>query len=251
MAQGPGNRSKRFFQVQNMKKCLSLATLAAALLLFLVGCGQKPKTVFRTAPVTRGNISATISATGTVEPEEVVDVGAQVAGKIVSFGKDVNGKTVDYGSIVDENTILANIDESLYSSDVASAKAGLDQAKANVVRSQADLGQMKAKLAQARADWDRAQKLGASEALAQSTYDQYKASFEVAEANVAVGEANILVATAGVEQAQSAYDRVVRNLSYCVIKSPVKGTVIDRRVNIGQTVVSSLNAPSLFLIAKD
>ena len=104
--------------------------------------------------------------------------------------------------------------------------------------------QAQAKLGQARQDWDRAQKLGPSEALAPSAYDQYKAAFEIAQANLAV-------ARAAVAQAQAALNRAQRNLGYCTIKSPVKGVIIDRRVNIGQTVVASLNAPSLFLIAKD
>src|SRR5438874_2377144 len=64
---------------------------------------------FRTAPVARQALVATISATGTVEPEEVIDVGAQVAGQILSFGKDKNDKTIDYGSQVEEETILAKI----------------------------------------------------------------------------------------------------------------------------------------------
>ena len=62
---------------------------------------------FRTAQVTRGDLLVSISATGTVEPEEVIDVGAQVAGQILSFGKDADGKTVDYGSLVEAGTVLA------------------------------------------------------------------------------------------------------------------------------------------------
>ena len=206
---------------------------------------------YRTADVKRGTLLVTISATGTVEPEEVVDVGAQVAGLILSFGQDVNGKPVDYGSTVDENTVLAKIDDTLYAADVAQANAQLVGANAAVVRAQADLGQMNAKLIQAQNDWDRAQKLGPSEALAQTTFDAYKSTFETAKANVGVDEAAIKQAEATVTQAQAQLDRANRSLSYCVIKSPVKGVIIDRRVNIGQTVVSSLNAPSLFLIAKD
>lgn len=115
----------------------------------------------------------------------------------------------------------------------------------------ANVLQVKAKLVQAQQDWNRAQKLGHSEALAPSAYDQYKANYEVAKANVAVTHAAVKQAKAAVAQAQASLNRAQRNLSYCTIKSPVKGVIIDRRVNIGQTVVSSLNAPSLFLIAKD
>ena len=208
-------------------------------------------TLYRTAPVKRGDLLATIGATGTVEPEELVDVGAQVAGQILVFGKDRSGKTVDYGSVVEEGMVLALIDDSLFAADVATARAQLDQARAGVVRSEADLGQLQAKLVQAERDWNRAKKLGPSDALSQADFDAAQSAYEVARANVEVGKASISQAKNAVAQAAATLQRAQRNLDYCTIKSPVNGVVIDRRVNIGQTVVASLNAPSLFLIAKD
>jgi HlyD family secretion protein len=158
---------------------------------------------------------------------------------------------VDYGSQVGVGTVLALIDDSTYAADMQSATAGMDTAKASVVRAEADIKQFKAKLFQADRDWQRARKLGVSEAMAQSTYDSYQSAYETAVANVAVGEAVIEQAKSSVKQAEAVMTKAKRNLAFCVIKSPVDGVVIDRRVNIGQTVVSSLNAPSLFLIAKD
>jgi HlyD family secretion protein len=108
------------------------------------------------------------------------------------------------------------------------------------MRAEADIGQLKAKLYQAQRDWDRAQKLGPSEALAESSFDAYKAVYETAKANVTIGEATIEQDKASVTQVEAALQSAQRNLSYCTIKSPVKGIIID-----------SLNAPSLFLIAKD
>ena len=213
--------------------------------------GNGNGTAFRTAPVTRGDLLASIGATGTVEPEEVVDVGAQVAGQIGSFGKDKDGKTIDYGSAVEEGTVLAKIDDTLYAAAVAQSEAQVQQAKAGVELAQANLEQAKAKLYQAQRDWDRAQKLGPSEALAQSSYDGYKSAYEIAQANVTVSQAAIAQAQAVLAQSQATIQEDKRRLSYCTITSPVKGVIIDRRVNIGQTVVSSLNAPSLFLLAKD
>jgi HlyD family secretion protein len=209
------------------------------------------KESYRVAKLERGNLLATIPATGTVEPEEVIDVGSQVAGRIIAFGKDKDGKTVDYGSFVEEGTILVQIDDSLYTAEAAQTTAQLQQAKAGVQRAEADLEQLKAKLYQAQNDWERAKKLGPSEALAQSSFDAYKSGYEIAKANVDVGEAAITQAKSSVAQAEAVLQRAQRNLGYCTIKSPVKGVIIDRRVNIGQTVVASLNAPSLFLIAKD
>ena len=80
---------------------LILGGLAAAGVWYWRGQGSSAPT-YRTATVERGDLIATIGATGTVEPEEVVDVGAQVAGQILSFGKDQSGKTIDYGSSVEE-----------------------------------------------------------------------------------------------------------------------------------------------------
>jgi HlyD family secretion protein len=213
--------------------------------------GGDQDVAFRTAKVARGDLLISIDATGTLEPEEVIDVGAQVAGQILSFGRDADGKTVDYGSHVEAGTVLAQIDDSLYKAQAAEANAQVQQAKAALQVANANLEQAKAKLYQAQRDWDRAQKLGPSEALAQAQYDSYKSAYETAQANVAVSEASILQAQATVAQTEAANQRAKRNLDYTTIRSPVKGVIIDRRVNTGQTVVASLNAPSLFLLAKD
>ena len=216
---------------------------------------------FRTAEVTRGDLMVTISATGTVEPEDLVDVGAQVVGRIEALGPDVmaaakqQGQHVDYTSQVEENAVLAEIDDAVYLAQRNVAKASLERAKA-------DLLQLMARRDQAAADWGRAQELrnlkrtnlvpaglSSSEprpikAIADSDYDLARFNYGAAEANVKVGEAVVQQQEASLELAET-------NLSYTVIRSPVKGTIIDRRVDIGQIVVASLNAPSLFLIAKD
>lgn len=213
--------------------------------------GGDQDVAFRTGKVARGDLLISIDATGTLEPEEVIDVGAQVAGQILSFGKDADGKTVDYGSHVEAGTVLAEIDPSLYQAQHAEAVAQVQQAKAALQVANANLQQAKAKLYQTQRDWERAQKLGPSEALAQAQYDSYKSAFEIAQADVTVREASILQAQATVAQTEAAAQRAKRNLDYTTIRSPVKGVIIDRRVNTGQTVVASLNAPSLFLLAKD
>jgi HlyD family secretion protein len=201
--------------------------------------------------VKRGDVAATISASGTIEPEEVVDVGAQVAGLIKSFGTDINGRTIDYGSVIEEGAVLAKIDESVYAADLAVANAQMEQDKAGELSADANLDQMKAKLIQADAEWKRAQSLSDAKLMARVDYDTDQANYEVAKANVAVAEAALAEAKAATVQARAGFDKAQRNLDFCIIKSPVKGVIIDRRVNIGQTVVASLNAPSLFLIAKD
>jgi HlyD family secretion protein len=220
----------------------SAVIIVAASITLLIGfwwwhSRDKTKLSFTTAIVKRSDVAATISATGTIEPLEVVDVGAQVAGLINVLGKDKAGKTVDYGSEVEEGALLAKIDDSVYAAELSVAKAGELSAEAN-------LEQMSAKLDQAAAEWKRAENLFTNKLISQVDYDTDKANYEVAKANVSVANSGIAQAKADLEKAQ-------RNLDYCTINSPVSGVIIDRRVNIGQTVVASLNAPSLFLIARD
>jgi len=227
-----------------MQRFLKLPVIVIAIVILAGGAGAwwwhtrgNSKLSFLTATVKRGDVAATISASGTIEPDETVDVGAQVAGRITTFGTDIAGKTIDYDSVVEKGAMLAKIDDSVYAADLLVAKAGELTAAAN-------LEQMNAKLDQTEAEWKRAQELYNSKLMAQVDYDTDKANYEVAKANVSV-------AKSGIAQAQADLDKAQRNLDFCIIKSPVTGVIIDRRVNIGQTVVSSLNAPSLFLIAED
>lgn len=234
---------------------------------------------YRTEVVHKGDLLATVSATGTVEPEDIVDVGAQVAGQILEFGKDKNGKMIDSGSAVEPGMTLAQIDDTLYKAKVAASKAHLDSterkvdqarakvgsAEANVTRGDADLKLNKAKQLQSDRDWTRAQRLGPGGSLAPQEYDGYLSAFESNKANVGVSEAALVQykaaladakaavkdAEAAVEEARAMLRQDEINLGYATIKSPIKGTIITRRVTLGQTVQSSFNTPSLFLLARD
>ncbi len=219
---------------------------------------------YRTEKVTRGDLHITVSATGTIEPEEVVDIGAQVVGRIKELGKDPRGRTdpkyadksVDYGSPVEKGMVLAQIDPAIYAAQMQQATATLAQAQANVA-------QMQAQVEQTQAEWERAQKLNELRIPTRSPTGDANieqglpikgisdADYVLAEANAKSAEANLKAAKAMVLQAQATLELAKTNLKYTTIESPIGGTIIDRRVNIGQTVVSSLNAPSLFLIARD
>ena len=143
-------------------------------------------TNFRTVAVKRGDLLSTISATGTVEPEEVVDVGAQVVGRIKTLGIDPSDppgkKTIDYGSVVHDGTVLALIDDAVY-------KAQVDQAEASLCAPKADLLQLEAQRDQAEQEWKRAESLLPAKAIADTDYDLAVANYKAAKANVAVGEA--------------------------------------------------------------
>jgi HlyD family secretion protein len=215
--------------------------------------GSASEPLFRTDHPTRGSLVATIIATGTIEPEEVIDVGAQVAGQIIAFGQDPADpkRTIDYGSQVEQGTVLARIDDALYAPEVDIARADLGVCTADVRHAESQLEQARSTLHKAERDWDRVQRLATSHSISQTEFDATQNTWEMAKAAVPAAQADLEKAKRAVEKARGTLIKAEKNLGYCVIKSPVKGIIVDRRVNVGQTVVSSLNAPSLFLIAKD
>lgn len=236
--------------------------------------------IYRTETLRRRDVVATISASGTIEPEEIVDVGAQVAGRVIEFGiaPDTNAG-IDYGSLVEPGTVLARIDDALYREEVELARADLAQAQSQLVQTKAgvleaqaavkkaegDLQHQQSRRTQAERDLQRVELLRKQNAVSQQEADAAVFAAEQSLALMAVAEAALMQAQASLESARSLVtereaavargDALLRkaetNLSYATIKSPIRGVIVDRRVNIGQTVVSNLNAPSLFLIAKD
>ena len=226
---------------------------------------DKAKVVFRTEEVMRTDVIRSISATGTVEPEELVNVGAQVNGKVMSFGKDADGNPVDFSSRVTTGMVLAQIDDVPYKADLQDAEAALTRAEAGIVQAEAGIESAEASLKQsetrlelAKANWDRAQQLFQSKTMTKSDYDSYQSDYSTAQSEIAVKKAALAEAKASLssakgtlESAKASRDRAQRNLDYCTITAPMDGVVIDRRVSIGQTVVSNQAASSIFLVAKD
>ena len=192
-----------------------------------------------TAKIERGNLLCTVSATGIVKPEELVEVGAQVTGMIESFGCDPNdrSKQINYGSVVSKGAVLAKIDQTVY-------QAKVDHAKASIEVASASLAKLLAKCDQLKHDWLRAKALVPEKAVSDTEYGLAEMQYRVAEKEVKIGEAVVQQNRATLCIAQS-------DLDHTVIKSPIDGVVVDRRVDIGQTVVASFNAPGLFLIAKN
>lgn len=212
---------------------------------------------------------------------QILTFGTGTDGKAIDYGSPVGPGTVL--ARIDDTLYKAKADQSRAQVRVAEhqlqqakakadqARAGVDQAKANTLRATADLRQANAKSDQTTKDWERAKSLqgsGISSAdfdAAQGMYDANRAAVGVAEATlaqtkaaetnavavVADTDAAIGTAEAAVAAAKAVLAQDEANLGYCTIKSTVEGTIIDRRVTIGQTVQSSFNTPSLFLIAKD
>lgn len=187
-----------------MRKVLILIVVVAlcaagGLGLWYARAASRSEAPFRTEEVGRGDLLASFSATGTLEPEDIIDVGAQVAGQIKEFGTDAaSGKPIDYGSEVEAGTVLAKIDDSLYKAKVNQARAKVDEAKAGsdqaiariddakaaVKVAEANLLQAQAKYDQARRDWDRAQVMWPKQALSQAEYDGYLSAYDTAVLSV-------------------------------------------------------------------
>ena len=185
---------------------------------------------YRTAPVLRSDIVRTVEATGTVQPIKKVQVGAQVNGKIIRL-------LVDYNSIVTNGQVVALIDPLVYEANYRSALGELHSNEANVKKCEAQLALAEKTLA-------RKKKLVDREMSPIADYDAALESRDTAKASLDAAKASVERSSATVSQAKA-------NLGYCTIVSPVNGIVIDRSVDEGQTVVSSMNAVPLLTIAED
>jgi HlyD family secretion protein len=171
---------------------------------------------YRTAKVDRGDISAQVSANGTLNPVVLVNVGTQVSGTVQRIEADFNQQ-------VKAGQILAELDPALF-------RAALAQSSANLANAQAQL-----RLAEASAA--RMQTLFRQEYVSQQELDQALAARDQAAAQVRLARAQVT--------------RDQTNLGFTVIRSPVDGTVINRQVDVGQTVAASFQTPTLFQIGKD
>jgi HlyD family secretion protein len=182
------------------------------------------------ATVDRGAVTKTVTATGTVNPVLTVTVGSYVSGVVQDVLCDFNTK-------VTKGQVCAHIDPAPFQSAVDQAQADLDIAKAQLEKDQANLKYTKLSS-------DRNAKLAAQQTVTQDTADDALSVYGQAQAQILVDQATI-------EQRNAARNAAKINLGYTDILSPVDGTVVSRNVTAGQTVASSLQTPTLFLIAQD
>jgi HlyD family secretion protein len=185
---------------------------------------------YQVVSVTRGDLAAQVTASGTLSPLVTVQVGAQVSGRIQDLYADFNSK-------VEKGQVIAKLEPQLFEGDVAKAQANLTAARAMVSRAESDL-------AQARRNHQRMSALASKKLVAEADADTALAAFQGAEAGVASAKASLAQARAAVEQSKT-------NLGYTTIRSPISGIVIARSVDRGQTVAASMQAPVLFTIAED
>jgi HlyD family secretion protein len=191
------------------------AIFLAALLAACAGRGKKDEK-YKTEPVTRGTITMTVTATGTLSAVTTVLVGSQVSGVIARLYADFN-------SHVKKGQLLAELDPTPF--------------QAQVEQRQADVTKAKVEAANAKITYERQRRLVAAGLAAQADLDAAKAQYEGAVAQV--------------QQAEAALSQAQTNLKYTKIISPIDGVVVDRQYDVGQTVAASFQAPTLFSIAQD
>ncbi len=171
---------------------------------------------YRFASVQRANVHATVAATGTLSAVTTVQVGTQVSGQIAAIHADFNDR-------VKKGQLLARIDPTLQKQAVSDAEAGVER-----VRAQYEA---------ARLDYERSKPLYEAQAITAAEFNTSESGYLVAQANL--------------KSAQIALDKAKQNLAYTNIYAPIDGVVVERNVDVGQTVAASLQAPQLFLIAND
>ena len=189
--------------------------LLIAAVLSCTGRGSKEQQ-YKTEKADRGNITMTVTATGTLSAVTTVQVGSQVSGVISRLYADFNSQ-------VHHGQLLAELDPTPF--------------QAQVEQRQADLTKARVEAANSKVSYNREARLAASGLAAQADLDSAKAQYDAAEASV-------LQAAAALRQAQT-------NLQYTKISSPIDGVVVDRAYDVGQTVAASFQAPTLFQIAQD
>ncbi len=202
------------------RKVVLRASLVVLIIALGIGVRQfafsSPAPSFRLVAVERGDIQSTVSTTGTLGAVTTVNVGTQVSGQVSALYADFNDQ-------VKKGQLLARIDPTIAQQAVADAQANLER--------------LRAQTNQAARDQDRNRELAAAGLIPASQREQ--------------GEAALKVAEASEKSAQIALSRAQQSLSYTSIFAPIDGVVVERNVNLGQTVAASLSAPQLFLIAND
>lgn len=214
------------------KKNLIIGTagLVAAVVLYKTFVASPVSQEFKTQPLILGDITESITASGTINPLSTVSIGTQASGRIAEI-------YVDYNSEVKEGQLLALIDQDNAKANVAQREAALEIAKAQVAVEENNIKYYKKTL-------DRISKLNASK------YSTEK-ELEAAERDYDNALAQLVLEQAQVKQAEASLNSAKTELSYTEIKSPVNGIVISKAVEVGQTVAASFSTPELFSVAED
>ena len=196
-----------------MKLIINLLFVSA---LLLSACSKAPVVNYTKAPVTRQNISTSVTATGTIEPVTRVEVGTQVSGKIAHL-------YVDYNSVVKSGQVIAELDKTNLLSEHTAAQS-------NLANAQSELNYQ-------TSNFNRYKTLFEKGLVSANDYEQARLSFDKARQQIVVQQQSVT--------------RARTNLGYATITAPIDGVVLSREVEEGQTVAASMTTPTLFIIAKN
>ncbi|MBU2378999.1 efflux RND transporter periplasmic adaptor subunit [Brevundimonas aurantiaca] len=220
-------------------------TLAVVLLLFTVGVlisASIPARIdYRSVSAARGDIIETIVASGVLQPERTVEIGAEVSGVVRSVDADFN-------EVVRTGQVLATIDSAQIEAQVADSLAGLDVAEAAEIETSAAVRRAQAARDLAALDERRKAVLLERGFLSQQAYDQARNSLRLAERDVDAAEARRNSADGNARRAAASLARVRTERLKTVIVAPINGVVISRKIEPGQTLASSFQTPTLFVI---
>jgi len=193
-----------------------LAAVAVAVAVVKRKDDTVPPSQYRSTVVDRGAINQTVTATGTINPVALINVGSQVSGTVAELNADFNDR-------VKKGQVLLKLEPTIFNAQVRQAEANIASARAS--------------LRLAQATFERNEQLVAQNFLSGLALDQSKREMQVAQANLTL--------------AQAQHDRARADLNNSVIRSPIDGVVIKRTIDLGQTVAASFNTPNLFQIAQD
>ncbi len=226
---------------------LAGAVVLLALAFFILrGRGEAAGGQFNieTAAVSRGDVARIVSASGAVRALTTVEVGSQLSGQVVKL-------YADYNSRVKKGQLIARIDPQTFATRVQQAEADLLSANAAVAVQKASIAKAEATLAQAQKDYARQKALLAEDAISQALFDATERALAVAKADVTLAEAQYQSALASQSQRKAALETAKVDMRRTYIRSPIDGVVIERVIDLGQTVAASFAAPVLFRIAQD
>lgn len=222
-----GRRLKRWLIV-------IVVVAAAGAVMVIRRSGDQSGTIqFETQEAQRGDLVVLVTATGTLQPTNKVEVGSEISGIVKSVEADYNDK-------VKVGQVLARLDTSKLEAQETQLKAALESAKARVLQAKATLSETTSKLAQLQ----RVKDLSGGKVPSQSEFD-------AAQAAAARAQADDASAAAAVAQAQATLEATQTDIAKTVIRSPIDGVVLTRSVEPGQTVAAAFQAPVLFTLAED
>ena len=204
---------------KNKKWIVALSVVGIAILAFVIIKATKSSNkelVIRTHVVQTYTVENTVTATGTIEPVETIEVGTQVSGKVEKI-------FVDFNSVVKKGDLLAELDKQTLNQSVSRAKASLTSAESQ--------------LNYAQLTFERTKQMFESDAATLAAFQEAQNSYTQAQMNK--------------KNAQASYDQALVDLGYAEIYSPIDGIVLDRAVEVGQTVAASFSTPTLFTLAND